>query len=120
MRVRVQDGIYGCAVKVLREDIDGVGAKEREAGGFKEPVPESFQTYGSLELPRLPKNADHLAVGAQTSALTVRANSPDPGLDGALEPRPVRLPIYHELGQRLLGIPQHQLAVWDGLGGTGP
>jgi hypothetical protein len=114
MRVGAQKRIERGAVEVFPEDIDGVRAEKVKRVSTQQPIPKLFETNGGGELACLPKNTDHLAVGAESGVVRLRADYPDQGSDGTLEPLPIGLSIDHESGKGLLCIGKEKPRLADG------
>ena len=97
-------------LEIFPEHVNCVRTVQAKGGLLQQLIPELFEPDGSRKLARLPQDPHHLSVGPQAFRALSGRDLPHGCPDDLLKALPVRLAGDHELRQRLLGIPEDQLA----------
>src|SRR5258708_22702242 len=100
MGVRTEYTVQIRDFKICSKNVDGICAIQAEYGLLQQLVPELFEPDCGRKLPRLPQNANHLSISAQTLALPGRTDSSHRRKYRLFKACPVGLPGGHEFGHR--------------------
>src|SRR5256714_4390683 len=120
MRMGAQKTIQHFRLELRPKDIYRICAKKLKIIGDQEFIPEFLDKDRLRELARLPQQANHLAVGAESLVTGGSAELAQHGQHSALKPFPIRLPVNDEPVKSLLGIHQYKAACLNSFIGITP